>query len=146
MEYALKRFRQAKNNMNIKDYDTACNRAYYAAFEAAHAALAAYGVAEPKSHRGVDSLFKKHLVKTGLISSKVGDNLTKLAVQRIIADYQQEIIDEDKAQKTIDMAEEFINTIDLSLEQIKTNNMSNIKDIKEDKAGNDYLTSETNKT
>ena len=107
--------------MASKEYDAAINRAYYAAFEAAHAALTAHGVVTPKTHRGLDSLFQKHLVKIGLFSSNLGGYLTKLAAKRITSDYEEEYIDEHTAQEAVDMAEKFINAIEPELEQLIVN-------------------------
>ncbi len=49
--------------------EDACNRAYYAMFAAAHAALRASGILLPaastKTHRGLIGAFGLHLVQTG---------------------------------------------------------------------------------
>jgi uncharacterized protein (UPF0332 family) len=49
------------------DFDGACNRAYYAMFDAAHAALIGSGVhpnlVTIKTHRGLMAAFGQHLVK-----------------------------------------------------------------------------------
>ena len=51
------------------DTEGACNRAYYAMYYAAQAALLAAGIAEPengyKSHQGLIGAFGKHLVLSG---------------------------------------------------------------------------------
>ena len=39
MRVARQRLEAANNAMNTNDYDTACNRCYYAVFETAHAML-----------------------------------------------------------------------------------------------------------
>jgi uncharacterized protein (UPF0332 family) len=57
--------------LNAGDFDGACNRAYYAMFDAARAALLASGAkVEPgiaKTHSGLISAFSLHLVKTGRV-------------------------------------------------------------------------------
>src|SRR3546814_11497368 len=54
----------------------ACNRAYYAMFDAAHAALRSANVAETasatKPHRGLIAAFGQHLVLGGHVASELG--------------------------------------------------------------------------
>ncbi len=61
----------AKMLLDAGDADGACNRAYYAMFDAARAALIASGapvVAElVRTHNGLISAFSLHLVKTGRV-------------------------------------------------------------------------------
>lgn len=45
------------------DSDGACNRAYYAMFDAARAVLLLYGHEFGKTHRGLVSAFSQHLVR-----------------------------------------------------------------------------------
>jgi uncharacterized protein (UPF0332 family) len=45
------------------DAEGACNRAYYAMFDAARAALLASGAVAGKTHSGLMSAFSEHLVK-----------------------------------------------------------------------------------
>jgi uncharacterized protein (UPF0332 family) len=57
------------------DPDSACNRAYYAIFNAARAALLAVGqdeLALAKTHSGLMAAFGLHLVKTGHIPTELG--------------------------------------------------------------------------
>src|SRR3546814_5732412 len=58
------------------DADGACNRAYYAMFDAAHAALRSANVAETasatKTHRGLIAAFGQHLVLGGHVASELG--------------------------------------------------------------------------
>ena len=61
----------AKVLLDAGDADGACNRAYYAMFDAARAALIASGApveAElARTHNGLISAFSLHLVKTGRV-------------------------------------------------------------------------------
>lgn len=50
------------------DADGACNRAYYAMFGAARAALLAAGVEMGRTHKGILNAFSEHLVKHGLLA------------------------------------------------------------------------------
>ena len=61
----------AKLLLESGDCEGACNRAYYAMFDAAHAALLStsltINVAVTKTHRGLIAAFGEHLVKTELL-------------------------------------------------------------------------------
>ncbi len=75
--------------MDSGDVNGACNRAYYAMFDAARAALSA--IQEPpeseaiKTHSGLVSAFSLHLVKTGHVSVELGKSLSKVADIRPLA-------------------------------------------------------------
>ena len=73
-DYMIKATRalaSAKLLLETGDCDGACNRAYYAMFNAAHAAIfSANSNVNPatiKTHRGLIAAFGEHLVKTGLL-------------------------------------------------------------------------------
>jgi len=66
--------------------DGAVNRAYYAAFYAASAALQLHGEA-PRTHAGVHNRFRVLFVKTGRISDAVGKILPYAYGMRQKADY-----------------------------------------------------------
>lgn len=72
------------------DPDGAANRAYYAMYYAARAALLTVGQvrrAEGKTHAGLISAFGEHLVKPGLIPAEHGRALAQVADLRLAADY-----------------------------------------------------------
>jgi uncharacterized protein (UPF0332 family) len=73
------------------DTEGACNRAYYAMYYAAQAALLAAGIAEPengyKSHQGLIGAFGKHLVLSGQIDQSLGRSINKVQRLRQLADY-----------------------------------------------------------
>lgn len=54
---------------------SAADRAYYAMFHAAQAALAVRGVTAPRSHRGLRTQFGKHPVLTGVIEREYSRDL-----------------------------------------------------------------------
>ena len=62
--------------LGLNDADGACNRAYYAMFDAARAALLASGAGAKgdigKTHRGLINAFSEHLIKGGPISKEMG--------------------------------------------------------------------------
>ncbi len=84
------------------------NRAYYATFYAARAALA--GVPEhPKSHSGTHSRFALHFVVTGRLSKDTGSLLVRAFRARQLADYDAIILtDTDAAADALADAERFV--------------------------------------
>ena len=121
MARARNRLRQALRDMDTNEYDSACNRAYYAVFEASHAALAALGVLESKTHRGLNNQFHHHVVNTGLIDRHIGGFLSKIEDNRLLADYVEDIIPEHKAREAVDMAGEFVEAVESKLALMMAN-------------------------
>ena len=84
------------------DHDGACNRAYYAMFDAARAALLASksvtDLSTIKTHSGLITSFSLLLVKTGHVSIELGKSLNKVEDLRLLADYKGEEIAAEKAQ------------------------------------------------
>lgn len=66
----------ARALLDLGDVDGACNRAYYAMFDAARAALLASGApVKPdigKTHSGLINAFSEHLIKNGPVSKELG--------------------------------------------------------------------------
>ena len=120
MSRARSRLRQALRCIDDDEYDAACNRAYYAAFEASHAALAAMGHPDPKTHRGLNKQFHHHVVKAGLIDQDTGGFLSKIEDSRLLADYVEDVIPEHKARETVDMAGEFVEAVESKLGMMMT--------------------------
>ena len=98
------------------DMEGACNRAYYAMFDAARAALLFQSpVLDPmkaRSHRGLIAEFGNRLVKTTLVSAELGRALNQVERIRLLADYTGEGIDHKKTQWAIEKAEMFVQTLD----------------------------------
>ncbi len=94
------------------DAEGACNRAYYAMFDAAHAALMSIGaeIAGPaaKTHRGLIAAFGKHLVQGGHVDSKFGGALNKVERLRLLADYTGDPIEPKDAAWAVEEAEGFV--------------------------------------
>lgn len=65
---------------------TIVNRLYYACFHAAQAALYARGW-NPQSHRGVQTLFGRELVRSGDVSRELGRFLNDMETYRRRVDY-----------------------------------------------------------
>jgi uncharacterized protein (UPF0332 family) len=97
------------------DADGACNRAYYAMFDAARAALMAFQKSDEvltiKTHSGLIASFSLQLVKPGLIDIELGKSLNKVEDLRLIADYKGDAITLDDASWAVEQAQIFLMTI-----------------------------------
>lgn len=102
--------------LDAGDGDGACNRAYYAMFDAARGALIASGavpnVLEIKTHAGLIAIFSLHMVKTGLVDIDASKQLNQVQEMRLIADYIGDGIDLEKVQLAINMARAFVEKLD----------------------------------
>lgn len=98
--------------LDAGDNDGACNRAYYAMFDAARAALLASGApveAEvARTHGGLISAFSLHLVKTGRVAMELGRALNRAEELRLVADYKGDAIEKDAAAWAVSRAAEFV--------------------------------------
>jgi uncharacterized protein (UPF0332 family) len=98
MEKASRAVASARLLLDVGDVDGVCNRAYYAMFDAARAALIQSGapvVPEvAKTHSGLISAFSLHLVKAGRVPTEFG----KAAETRLIADYTGDEVTAQTAQ------------------------------------------------
>ena len=102
----------AKLLFDAGDIEGACDRAYYAMFNSARAALIAADVMAQedlaRTHGGLISAFSLHLVKTEKVPLECGQNLNKVEELRLIADYKGEPIEPEIAKWAVDKAQEFI--------------------------------------
>ena len=105
----------AKLLLDAGDIDGACNRAYYAMFDAARAALLWSGVsinpATTKTHSGLISSFSLHIIKTGRLPISLGKALNRAAEIRLIADYTGDEVSADKAQWVIEQATALLDAV-----------------------------------
>ena len=89
---ALRACASAQVLLELDDVDGACNRAYYAMFDAARAALLVTQTSAlpniGKTHGGLITAFGLHLVKNGPISKELGRMLKRAEEIRLDADYQ----------------------------------------------------------
>lgn len=115
MEKALQALSSAKLLLDAGDCDGACNRAYYAMFDAARAALLACAAPVEsetiRTHSGLISAFSLHLVKTGQIPVELGRSLNKVEDLRLIADYKGDQISNDDAAWGVSQAGIFVQAI-----------------------------------
>lgn len=102
----------AKLLLQSGDIDGACNRAYYAMFDAARAALMAFQnsneVLSIKTHSGLITSFSLQLVKPGAIDLELGKALNKVEDLRLIGDYKADLITLEQASWAVQQAEIFL--------------------------------------
>lgn len=101
----------AKLLLESGDADGACNRAYYAMFDAARAALMAFQNSDEvltiKTHSGLISSFSLQLVKPGMIDIELGKALNKVEDLRLIADYKGDAVTVEDAGWAVEQAQTF---------------------------------------
>lgn len=112
MAKAARAFASAQHLLSINDADGACNRAYYAMFDAAQAALRAANVemteSAIKTHKGLIAAFGLHLVQGKLIAPQYGAALNQVERLRLLADYTGDPISLEDATWAIAQAEAFL--------------------------------------
>jgi uncharacterized protein (UPF0332 family) len=99
------------------DTDGACNRAYYAMFEAARFALAMAGDVESsmsaRTHRGMISAFGMSLVNAGMVSPHLGRMINRAHQVRVNADYSRGPVEKKAAAELVNDAAGFLSVIKL---------------------------------
>jgi uncharacterized protein (UPF0332 family) len=108
MAKAVQAAESAQALLDREDADGACNRAYYAMFEAARAALVAVGHEIGKTHRGVLNAFNDRLVKDGPMPREVGRLLKHAEALRYVADYSDNAVDLADARGMVEQARTFV--------------------------------------
>lgn len=105
----------AKLLLKAGDTDGACSRAYYAMFDAAHAALFALGAEEAsapiKTHNGLIAKFGQHLVLTHHLAATHGEALNAVQRFRQLADYTGEAVSLADATWAVEQAEALVRAI-----------------------------------
>lgn len=112
-EDLLNRARQAAQSARTllasDDLNGAVNRAYYAMFYAAHAALEHRGVEIASSKHGtLVRRFGDHLVKTGVLPRALGTSLNAMLELRQKADYGSGEVARADAERSLSEAEAFV--------------------------------------
>ena len=112
MAKAARALASAKLLLAASDVDGACNRAYYAMFDAAQAALIwaspDTNPADIRTHRGLIAAFGNHLVRTGSVSAELGKSLNQVERIRLLADYTGDDVSIEQANWAVVQAETFI--------------------------------------
>ena len=104
--------------LDAGDASGACNRAYYAMFDAARAALLASKLSDDvltiRTHSGLIAVFSLKLVKSGLVDIQLGKALNKVEDLRLVADYKGDPIEMEEATWAVQQATEFVSTMQIS--------------------------------
>lgn len=111
MAKAVRAAASAKVLLNAGDADGACNRAYYAMFDAARAALLASGADVGKTHNGTLNAFSDRLVKNGPFPKEMGRLLKHAETFRYVADYNGDSVEQVDAKEMVGQAETFVSAI-----------------------------------
>lgn len=118
MNAARRCLKESNDAMVNHNYHNVCNRAYYAVFNAAHAALAKKGVSAPKKHAGLIHQFNFHIRHAGLFDTDISKFLSRTQDNRHSADYVSDGIDKDTAIESLSMATDFVSEVSTRLRQI----------------------------
>jgi uncharacterized protein (UPF0332 family) len=102
----------ARALLAVNDLEGACNRAYFAMFDAAHAVLLSAKVESPRdsirTHRGLIAAFGKHLVLTKKVAAEFGVALNQVEKLRLLADYSGDPISPEDASWAVEQAATFV--------------------------------------
>jgi uncharacterized protein (UPF0332 family) len=108
MAKAVQAAASARVLLDTGDADGACNRSYYAMFDAARAALLVTGAEISKTHKGVLNAFSDRLVKNGTLPKEMGRLLKHAETFRYVADYEGNPVELSDAQEIVEQAETFV--------------------------------------
>lgn len=115
MAKASRALASAQLLLDSGDVDGACNRAYYAMFDAARAALLWIRAPVPaevaRTHSGLITAFSLHVVKPGLVAIDHGRALNKVEDLRLIADYRGDPVTVENAAWALEQAQAFLAAI-----------------------------------
>ena len=105
----------AKALLALGDTDGASNRAYYAMFDIARAALmeinAPLSMRAAKTHKGLISAFSLYLVKPGILTPQLGQALSRAFEIRIWADYTGDAVSFEYAETLVGDASIFLEEV-----------------------------------
>ena len=82
--FAYERLGASRSALDNGIYRDTCSGAYYAAYNAVCGALVARGVAVPKTHKGANIQFHRHIINAGLVDLDISDYLSDTNKFRII--------------------------------------------------------------
>lgn len=115
MDKAQTALASARMLLAAGDTDGATNRAYYAMFDAAIAALSWADPDRsrelPRTHGGLIAVFGHQLVRNGRMSAEYGRAFNRVQELRLAADYLASPVTSDKAAWAIGEAENFVAAI-----------------------------------
>lgn len=111
--------RSARLLLDAGDTNSAVNRAYFAMFDAARAALGTVDtkLLKTKKHATVIRRFGKHLVEERGFDRSLGRLFSQTEDVRVTADYEDEHVGEAAARKAVEGAERFVAAVELFIKQ-----------------------------
>lgn len=110
-EKAKRFLTQADEMANLKHWDLAANRYYYACFHAVQALFIAKGL-NAHTHAGINTQFSLHFVKTGVVDISYGSFLARMFQLRQKADYNCAYeVSESEVQEIVELTHNFVKTI-----------------------------------
>ena len=116
MDKARRAAKGARSLLEIGDTEGACSRAYYAMFDAVHAALHKAEIETQsdaiKTHVGLLKVFSSELVETKRVDAGFRKALNQVQQLRLLADYSAEPPALDKTRWAVEQAEAFIADIE----------------------------------
>jgi uncharacterized protein (UPF0332 family) len=106
--------RSARLLLETGDLVSAVNRAYYAMFEAARAALSAIDakLLKTRAHATLIRRFGKHVVEERGFDRALGRLFSQTEGVRIGVDYENDPVDEATARRLVDGADRFVTAVD----------------------------------
>ncbi len=111
VEKAKRFLSQAGEMVELKHWDLAANRYYYACFHAIQALFINKGV-YAHTHAGINTQFSLHFVKTGIIDISYGSFLARMFQLRQKADYNCAYeISEDDVIEIVGLTHDFIKAV-----------------------------------
>ena len=111
MAKAVQAAASARVLLDTGDADGACNRAYYAMFDAARAVLLAAGHDVGKTHKGVLNAFSDRFVKNDTLPKEMGRLLKHAETFRYVADYEGGPVELSDARDMVEQAETFVSAV-----------------------------------
>ncbi|MDM8524171.1 HEPN domain-containing protein [Desulfococcaceae bacterium HSG8] len=117
LQKAEENLKIAQMSFDTKCYNACANRAYYAAFQAAIAALTAQGLQKGKNdHKWVQAEFNRRLIiRKKIYPSGLKTYLSDMQPVRNIADYSEENVSRKLARKQLSRASEMVRIIEKEL-------------------------------
>jgi len=112
MQKAARALDSARLLLDAGDTDGACNRAYYAMFDAARAALASEADPEAsRTHNGLIAAFGLRLIRTGRLPKELGRMLNRAEEVRLLADYTGGAVEPQDASELLSQAGAFVRAV-----------------------------------
>jgi uncharacterized protein (UPF0332 family) len=113
LDRARQAAQSARTLLESGDPNGAVNRAYYAMFYAAHAALEHRGIEVASSKHGIlVGRFGEHFVKTGILPRALGTSLNRTLEMRQKADYGSGDVSHANAERSLREAEAFVAAVE----------------------------------